>query len=1106
MSGYTTTVNYGFRKPIVGADNDLWGGDWNTNADTIDTQLKTVSNTQANYLPLTGGTLTGAVTGTSYIIPSTNWTTSADPDIAWSVRDAAGNLAVSLDTTGLLSLGALYVAGNVTSGGAMTAVSLALAGPITGVTSLTTTSATMGGDIRAPSSGTPDIVGGIEQDATGGIVKGFSADGTMQVVGINAKVGVSVGGVPLTVTPPTVPLDAIDVRAVPYNALGDGQENYGTLTTSGTSLTLTNFTGTLSLSTVNATTALLTVTGVRWSGWAFQPSMAGAPLYLVVGAYTLTATVQRYIDGQNVWLNAATITAQTAVTGSITCPAFDPTTAAGKSIVVDGQGQDTWWGGSNMNVQARDTVTPYGTQSWASTIASVVAPNQITTTAALPFTWANIPSRVLWGTNDANAVSQAATAAFQANKRKIWFSGDGRLYLLLGIMANGAGRNQYAPAIATEPAPLINGVMWCCDNARVYPASGGLQMFPHRAWNPGALATRIADRAVFGKLSFPRCSQLSTINVLIAGDSLANYNPQSQSSAVMHASKFADELVRQNPGKRFAFYNIGIGGSNWASLADTNTTYTDTSGVLRIMTIPRPIVGSIRYVDWFANINQTATAATSPIVPDLIAFFQCGANDSSALDGGAMHALINVARNVTHADGFGPTDILLQTDFQAAVVRSMTDGVAGGTVLPQANYGQWSQEYSTQIIRTTARSRGFGCIDMFPLAAQACFGADPTHRNLRSVPAVTISPTPAVPVSLPYQCRDLTAWLNFPAANDAAAWAAMQQLDITMSVNPGNRLMLRKGANGNIWLGQSAYGYTVATTVTVTAGAKTITLGAATAYPGLTYMSKYYMPQISLTIGTPFVVGMTGQCLIAPSGNLSPSGARQPQRHYIRTVLDTANIMTFEAAFATANIDPLASTTLTIGGQQFIEQDQRANTDIVIFYPDGTIFCTKVATGSYIGPTQVTLQDNAPQSLAAVSVPMFLGRLGVRWYDTGITPSATTNTGILEVNINRASVMVGYMATLTNPIAPMPVIVPIERFGQDCNPVFSVLGAQQIVLNNIWVDSAMPFAASCTPWELRGMNTANSDSTYGGVGVHDGARQRAEVVDLLYATQNLTTG
>jgi hypothetical protein len=41
MSGYTTTPNYGLKKPVENADDDAWGGHINSTMDTIDGALKT---------------------------------------------------------------------------------------------------------------------------------------------------------------------------------------------------------------------------------------------------------------------------------------------------------------------------------------------------------------------------------------------------------------------------------------------------------------------------------------------------------------------------------------------------------------------------------------------------------------------------------------------------------------------------------------------------------------------------------------------------------------------------------------------------------------------------------------------------------------------------------------------------------------------------------------------------------------------------------------------------------------------------------------------------------------------------------------------------------
>ena len=59
MTDGTPTSNYGWTKPTVGASVDQWGTEINADLDGIDS---VVHGLQTSYLPLAGGTLTGALT------------------------------------------------------------------------------------------------------------------------------------------------------------------------------------------------------------------------------------------------------------------------------------------------------------------------------------------------------------------------------------------------------------------------------------------------------------------------------------------------------------------------------------------------------------------------------------------------------------------------------------------------------------------------------------------------------------------------------------------------------------------------------------------------------------------------------------------------------------------------------------------------------------------------------------------------------------------------------------------------------------------------------------------------------------------------------------
>lgn len=124
----SSTPNFDWILPEVGADTNAWGTHLNSNWSALDTMLKTVQTTAEDALPLAGGTMTGAVelAPGSVSAPSLSFAGGSSNGFYWIGTNnfglACNGAAVMTVSPGAITLpGTLTVTGATTLNGATTA-------------------------------------------------------------------------------------------------------------------------------------------------------------------------------------------------------------------------------------------------------------------------------------------------------------------------------------------------------------------------------------------------------------------------------------------------------------------------------------------------------------------------------------------------------------------------------------------------------------------------------------------------------------------------------------------------------------------------------------------------------------------------------------------------------------------------------------------------------------------------------------------------------------------------------------------------------------------------------------------------------------------------
>jgi len=990
---------------------------------------------QATAVAITGGTLAG-VTSLGFSDSSVIQPNASMPDLAWWRRDTSGNIVQALDYAGVSKFQALQIYGQTTLG-AFTATSGTVTTGTISTLNFTTATLPDSSVLQQGNLAMPDLARWW-RDPAGNIPVAIGTDGTLiaqnlRVIGTATLPGGSSGGGGATVTP----ADTLDITK--YGAVGDGNDDvfYGTWTNGGNTLTLSRYTGNVVWSTTANTLTLSDLPNTSSPG--IDPNQVGKYLYIqATDGSGITATIK--ITG---WTSNSVVSVDTNAPGAVTTalvswPAFRASDL-NKAIRVGGGNASLVRGAWNSGIW------PYG-----GIIASVLAGNQVTVTNPIAPNFSTAasaqPVRVSWGTDNSPAYLAAQPDIIAKGIKYLWHprvDGQARtVYCAFAVAQRHFGDNYFANAFTDAPRtymqtqwigdPSVTGVL-TDTSARLL----GKRIIPARSPPP-----RQPMRDVIARLHMPRVVAVAgTVQVVEAGDSLAKYDPTAQSDAWNPVGVWEGLMRKQNPRKGFNFQNIANAGAGWAELVDPG------SGLA-----------------W--KIAGT----------DLYFLSSSGINDFWRGHAIKVQAGINLARSSGNDGGGRAPDVLLTT----AKVNTQS--------LPTQS-AAWNFDGCTHtevLVRTMARTQGFGCVDLQSYSEQAVFGASNYHRELQQLPEVNgWSLTPANPFTCYIDCYSWSIGVVMSAAS--AVWPLIGSFRVPLSPMPGNEFIIDYDTTANVLRYEARlWGREVATTVTTSGSTLSTTAGTATT--GTLTWPAFQNAITSFTGGG--FTGTTGQCVLLPG--LDVNG--QAQRTYVNSVVSDT-VAVFDDfwqgnAPGSGNQTFASSVTLTIGGQMFLPVDVDAATDIVMKW--GTSEYRGKITG-FTSNNTVTVSP-APPALTNQAVTMWLGRISVPRTNTVQSSNGTSTTLLLSFNRDEFS--------FRNSLTSCLFRGPVERYGVRYAPRFRITGTGPVTANftDIYGDRDVFFTPVGTPMDIQ---SGDANASGGGGGFHDSSLTSERINRLAYEALDL---
>ncbi len=266
-------------------------------------------------------------------------------------------------------------------------------------------------------------------------------------------------------------------------------------------------------------------------------------------------------------------------------------------------------------------------------------------------------------------------------------------------------------------------------------------------------------RGVIASKHLRQLNQAAKPVVVLVGDSISTYFANSVARGDMLSEVLRRTLEAQFP-NGVTFYNRAIGGKTWNDLQTTQYAAT---------------------IPWYAG--QTGTAwltMVQNLAPDLVVF-SFGMNDSGSVRALAAKAVIDAVQGWTKKPSI--------------VMASCLVPSPASVNFPEGQTGQEGRDRAAGFVRSYAKFRGVGLLDMHRRACMVRDGFDPASSCITKGDTVATVPSGNADIALGTKtATDWKARLNF----DATAWSAANF--ITLKTGPGQNdfIQLLKPAAGQL--------------------------------------------------------------------------------------------------------------------------------------------------------------------------------------------------------------------------------------------------------------------------------------------------------------------